>query len=143
MTEEQMNRAVAEVLGWNEHHFTWNYGGEPDGKEMDCFVYYPGEKVKEGMRPSPHITRNPTDDEFQYCRDKNSHAALFEYLAAEKLDAEFVMYLRQHTDKIGKEQQAATDLIYDFHFVTAAAPLIVEAFLKAVGKWDNEGELRL
>ena len=124
MTHEAMNRAVVEVLGWKEYHFYWTHGG----KNEDIFLYY------KGANYSQDNGRNTTDAEFQYCTDKNSHQPLFEYLETEGLINLFGRKLLELTDTDGFSYTG------EFHRWTAPAPIIVEAFLRTVGKWKEAEE---
>ena len=126
MTHDAMNRAVAGVLGWKEYHFLWTHGG----KNEDLFLYYKGAKY------SMDNGRNTTNAEFQYCTDKNSHQPLFEYIEGNNLRDCFVGKLFG----VLRERDAGGERLRDYAFITAPAPLIVEAFLRTVEKWKEAEE---
>jgi hypothetical protein len=128
MTEQRMNQVCAEVLGYSIRESEYSIDGKPV-----LHLILPNGEVDDDESYT-----TDTDELFRahhnFCNDKNSHAALWEYIEANEYHSLFSHHMRHICmDK----HHAAMKYSKTFGVVSAPAALLVEAFLRAVGRWEE------
>ncbi len=113
MTEQDMNKACAECLGYEVSFFNGLWRIKKKGKRL--------------YEALPN-----------FCADKNSHAVLFEYIEANSKQADFIYELTYVLERENSNALGCPSSFYLYYVLTLSAPLLVEAFLRTVGKWEGE-----
>lgn len=117
MTDEQINRAIAEVCGWH-----------------DCFSAY-GEIY--GYPPGVDLLKGRAELVPDYCNDLNAMHEAEKVLTNERR-FDFVYHLNDVLGLVPLDSPASYREPVLFAFANATAAQRAKAFLRTLGKWGNK-----
>lgn len=121
MTDEEINRAIAEACGWTGIRMHFN-----DTLQCEWLM---------GCPPNPHVEVALPN----YCQDLNAMHEAWRSLETRRKRIEFSVYLRVKVVADGGHQTSFNEDIVAC-VENATARQRAEAFLRTAGKWREEGE---